>query len=175
MLLHSCCGPCSSGVLETLQKSYDITVYYYNPNIYPLEEYQKRADAQRRYLEEIGVSCIIEDYNPEEYENVIKGLEKEPEGGKRCLKCFELRLEKTAKYAKEKGYDIFTTTLSISPHKDYIAINNIGNEISKKYDVKFLEANFKKNDGYLKSIQNSKKYGIYRQDYCGCKYSIWKK
>lgn len=175
MLLHSCCGPCSSGVLERLMQEYDVTVYYYNPNIFPVEEYEKRATAQREFLEQIGVSCIIEDYNPQDYNKVISGLEKEPEGGLRCLKCFELRLEKTAKFAKEKGFDIFTTTLSVSPHKDYIAINKIGKEMSEKYGIKFLEANFKKNDGYLKSIQNSKKYGIYRQNYCGCKYSIWQK
>ncbi len=175
LLLHSCCGPCSSGVLDQLTANYDVTVYFYNPNIYPEEEYLKRAKAQSDFLTQMGISCVIEDYHPEEYEAVVKGLENQPEGGNRCLKCFELRLEKTAKYAKQKGYDIFTTTLSVSPHKDYIAINKIGKAMEEKYGVKFLEANFKKNDGYLKSIQNSKKYGIYRQNYCGCKYSLPKK
>lgn len=172
LLLHSCCGPCSSGVLDQLTTNYIVTVFFYNPNIYPEEEYVKRAEAQHKYLNQIGVSSVFCDYTPEDYESVVKGLEGEPEGGNRCLECFRIRLEKTAQYAKEKGYDVFTTTLSVSPHKDYIAINKIGKELEAKYGVKYLEANFKKNDGYLKSIQNSKLYGIYRQNYCGCKYSI---
>lgn len=172
LLLHSCCGPCSSGVLDQLTSDYIVTVYFYNPNIYPDYEYIKRAEAQRKYLNEVGVSSVICDYTPEDYDSVVKGLEDQPEGGLRCLECFKLRLEKTAQFAKEKGYDVFTTTLSVSPHKDYVAINKIGKELEEKYGVKFLEANFKKNDGYLKSIQNSKKYDIYRQNYCGCKYSL---
>ena len=173
LLLHSCCAPCSSGVLDDLRKKYDITVFFYNPNIYPLEEYEKRAKEQEKYLKQIGISYIICDYNPDKYIEAIKGLENEPEGGNRCEVCFRIRLNMTAEYAKKHNYDIFTTTLSVSPHKNYELINNIGREISEKYGVPFLEANFKKNDGYLKSINNSKKYNIYRQNYCGCKYSMW--
>lgn len=173
LLLHSCCAPCSSGVLDDLRQQYDITVFFYNPNIFPLEEYEKRAKEQAKYLQQIGISYIICDYDPEVYQDFIKGLEKEPEGGKRCEKCFELRLRETAEYAKRHNYDWFTTTLSVSPHKNHEVINEIGVRIGEEVGVKFLEANFKKNDGYLKSINNCKKYNIYRQNYCGCKYSMW--
>ena len=173
LLLHSCCAPCSSGVLDDLRKEYDITVFFYNPNIFPLEEYEKRAQEQEKYLQQIGISYIICDYEPKEYQDFIKGLEEEPEGGSRCSKCFELRLRKTAEYAKKHNYDMFTTTLSVSPHKNHNIINEIGNKIGEEVGVKFLEANFKKNDGYLKSINNCKLYNIYRQNYCGCKYSMW--
>ena len=173
LLLHSCCAPCSSGVLDDLRKEYDITVFFYNPNIYPAEEYDKRANEQQKYLTQIGISYIICDYVPEEYVKEIKGLESEPEGGKRCEKCFRLRLKATAEYAKKHNYDLFTTTLSVSPHKKFELINQIGRELSEEIGVPFLEANFKKNDGYLKSINNSKLYNIYRQNYCGCKYSMW--
>ena len=173
LLLHSCCAPCSSGVLDDLRENYDITVFFYNPNIYPSDEYEKRAKEQEKYLTQIGISYIICDYEPEEYVKEIKGLEKEPEGGKRCEKCFRLRLRATADYAKKHNYDLFTTTLTVSPHKNFELINQIGNELSEEYDIPFLEANFKKNDGYLKSINNSKLYNIYRQNYCGCKHSMW--
>lgn len=173
LLLHSCCAPCSSGVLDDLRQKYDITVYFYNPNIYPLEEYDKRANEQQKYLKQIGISYIICDYAPEKYMEMIKGLENEPEGGSRCEKCFRLRLKATAEYAKSHNYDIFTTTLSVSPHKNFELINSIGREISAEVGVPFLEANFKKNNGYLKSINNCKTYNIYRQNYCGCKYSMW--
>lgn len=173
LLLHACCAPCSSGVLDDLRQIYDITVFFYNPNIYPEEEYIKRAKEQEKYLQQIGISYIICDYLPEEYNAVVKGLEDEPEGGKRCEKCFELRLRATGEYAKKHNYDIFTTTLSVSPHKNFEVINEIGRRVSEEVGVPFLEANFKKNDGYLKSINNSKKYNIYRQNYCGCKYSMW--
>lgn len=172
LLLHSCCGPCSSGVLDRVTKDYDVTVYFYNPNIYPEAEYEKRAKTQREYLDQMGVTYVIADYVPDDYENMIKGLEDQPEGGNRCLKCFELRLRKTAEFALNHGFDCFTTTLSVSPHKDYIAINKIGKQIEAEYGIKYLEENFKKQDGYLRSIQNSKKYGLYRQNYCGCKYSM---
>jgi len=173
MLLHACCAPCSSGVLDDLRQIYDIAVFFYNPNIYPAEEYLKRAKEQEKFLQQIGISYIICDYNPEEYVKEIKGLEKEPEGGARCEKCFRLRLRATAEYAKKHNYDIFTTTLSVSPHKNFELINEIGRELSKEFEIPFLEANFKKNDGYLKSINNSKLYNIYRQNYCGCKHSMW--
>ena len=173
LLLHSCCAPCSSGVLDDLRQNYDITVFFYNPNIYPVEEYDKRAKEQEKYLKQIGISYIICDYDPQKYMDEIKGLEKEPEGGSRCEKCFRLRLKATAEYAKKHNYDIFTTTLSVSPHKNFEVINEIGREISNEIGIPFLEANFKKNDGYLKSINNCKVYNIYRQNYCGCKYSMW--
>ncbi len=177
LLLHSCCGPCSSGVLENLAKEYEVTILFYNPNIYPMQEYYKRLDAQQKVVDVlkekgINIHLIEAEYNPDSYDLAVVGLEKEPEGGKRCAKCFTLRLEYTCKYAASHGYDIFTTTMSVSPHKDYILLNSIGNALSKEYGIEYLEANFKKNDGYLKSIRNSKDWGIYRQNYCGCKYSI---
>jgi len=178
LLLHSCCGPCSSGVLEDLSQDYDITILFYNPNIYPEEEYNKRLEAQRQvvdYLNNKGlaIKLLVTDYLPQEYFDTVKGFEQEKEGGSRCEKCFRLRLEYSCKFAKDNGYDIFTTTLSISPHKDYQLLNLIGEELSKKYNMPYLSANFKKNNGFLKSINNSKEIGIYRQNYCGCKYSIW--
>ena len=180
LLLHSCCGPCSSGVLEDLCKKYDVTILFYNPNIYPLEEYKKRLQAQEQIVNELNklgsnIHLIECDYDNNVYERYIVGLENEQEGGKRCEKCFRLRMEETCKFAKANNYDIFTTTMSVSPHKDYILLNKIGNELSYKYSIKYLEANFKKNNGFLKSINNSKKYNLYRQNYCGCRYSIWQK
>lgn len=172
LLLHSCCGPCSTGVLDDLIKNYDVTVFYYNPNIYPATEYEKRAKEQVKYLEQKGISYVVCDYNPNEFEEKVKGLELEPEGGLRCYECFKLRLKATASYAKSHGFDLFTTVMSVSPHKDYEVLNKIGNEIAKEVGVNYLEANFKKNNGYLKSIQNSKALGMYRQNYCGCKYSM---
>ncbi|MBQ4558102.1 MAG: epoxyqueuosine reductase QueH [Clostridia bacterium] len=179
LLLHSCCGPCSSGVLEDLCKEYDVTIYFYNPNIFPLEEYIKRLEAQKQLLLELNnlgydIKLVEAEYNQEDFDNVVKGLENCKEGGDRCTKCFELRLDNTCKYAKNNNYDIFTTTMSVSPHKNFELLNSIGEELSKKYNIDYLWANFKKNNGYLKSINNSKKYNIYRQNYCGCRYSVWK-
>ena len=171
LLLHSCCAPCSSGVLEQLIKDYDVTVFFYNPNMDSEEEYDKRAKEQMRFLQQLGISYVIADYNSQDYENVVKGLENEKEGGARCVECFRLRLTETCKFAKEHNYDVFTTTLSVSPYKNHELLNKIGEEVSQKYGVPFLSANFKKNNGYLRSIENSKKYGLYRQNYCGCKYS----
>ncbi|MBE5735047.1 MAG: epoxyqueuosine reductase QueH [Clostridiales bacterium] len=180
LLLHSCCGPCSSGVLEALTREYDVTILFYNPNIFPEEEYYKRLDTQYKIVNALNsegadIKIVEVGYNPAEYNNIVQGLENEPEGGSRCEKCFRLRLEKTCKYAKDNGYNIFTTTMSVSPHKNYILLNEIGRDLSSKFGVEYLEANFKKNDGYLKSIRNSEKYDLYRQKYCGCKYSIWDK
>ena len=180
LLLHSCCGPCSSGVLENLCKEYDVTIYFYNPNIYPHEEFKKRLETQKKLINALNnlgynISFIEGDYEEEEYLKAIDGLESCKEGGDRCTKCFYLRLEKTCKYAKLNNFDIFTTTMSVSPHKNYILLNNIGKELSEKYNIDYLWANFKKNNGYLNSINNSKKFELYRQEYCGCKYSIWKK
>ncbi len=180
LLLHSCCGPCSSGVLERLSQDYSITILFYNPNIYPLEEYNERLDAQRKIVDNLNaegynIGLIEIGYNNGEYDEAVVGLEELPEGGARCEKCFRLRMERTCRYALENGFDIFTTTLSVSPHKNHVLLNSIGKELSARYGIEYLEANFKKNDGYLLSIRNSQKYDLYRQRYCGCKYSIWEK
>lgn len=176
LLLHSCCGPCSSYVLEYLSNYFEITVFYYNPNISEKEEFDKRFNEQKRLIEELPtkypVHLIEGDYDNELYEKEIKGLEEEPEGGSRCFKCYRLRLEQTAKKAKEEGFDYFTTTLSISPYKNASKLNEIGEELEKIYDVKYLYADFKKKNGYKRSIELSREYKLYRQDYCGCKYSI---
>ncbi len=175
LLLHSCCGPCSSYVLEYLSNYFKITVYYYNPNIDTNEEYEKRVNEQRRLIEEMTfkhpVDFVVDNYEPQEWYQQIKGLEQEQEGGKRCHKCYEMRLEQTVIYAKNHHFDYFTTTLSISPYKDAEILNTIGEELEKKYGIKYLYADFKKHNGYLRSIELSKKYQLYRQDYCGCVYS----
>lgn len=175
LLLHSCCAPCSSYVITYLTNYFNITVLYYNPNIYPIEEYEKRKKEQIKLIKELNtnnqISFLNCDYDNEIYEQTIKGLEQEPERGKRCVKCYKLRLEKTAITAKENNFDYFTTTLSISPYKNSNLINEIGNNLEKKYKVKWLYSDFKKKDGYKKSIELSKKYNLYRQNYCGCIYS----
>lgn len=175
ILLHSCCAPCSSYVIEYLSKYLDITVFYYNPNISPREEYLKRKEEQIRLINSIKtvnkVDIIDCDYDNDLYEEKIKGLELEPEKGKRCTVCFTLRLEKTALRAKELGYDYFGTTLTVSPYKNCSLINEIGLDIANKYDIEFFVSDFKKRDGYKRSIQLSLEYNLYRQDYCGCKYS----
>jgi predicted adenine nucleotide alpha hydrolase (AANH) superfamily ATPase len=175
LLLHSCCGPCSSYVLEYLSAYFDITVLYYNPNIWPAEEFDKRAETQRQLLSDMAfknpVRLVVAEYRPEEFDEAAAGLEAEPEGGKRCPKCFRLRLEEAAHYARTHGFDYFTTTLSVSPHKDAEALNQIGRELEAAYGVKYLYADFKKQNGYKRSVELSKEYGLYRQDYCGCRYS----
>ena len=172
LLLHSCCGPCSTHVIEVLKSQYELTLFYYNSNIYPSEEYEKRLAEQKRYADIVGVKVITKDYDESEFLEKIKGFEGEREGGKRCNICFELRLRETAKLCKEKGFDIFATTLSVSPHKNSFTINSIGKEIAEEYDVEYLEESFKKKDGYLNSIKLAKKYELYRQNYCGCRFSI---
>ena len=176
ILLHSCCAPCSSSVISFLTKYFDITILYYNPNISPKDEYLKRKKEQIRLIKEIDkinkIDIIDCDYDNDLYEKSIKGFEDCPERGQRCTICFKLRIEKTAKLAKELGYDYFCSTLTVSPYKDAKLINDIGIVMSKKYDIKWLYSDFKKADGYKKSIELSKKYNLYRQDYCGCKYSI---
>ena len=171
LLLHSCCGPCSTSVIERLNDYFEIIVYYYNPNIFPKEEYLRREEEQRLYLESIGIKYILGKYENDKYESSIKGLEFEPEGGSRCQKCFELRLEKTAYLADELNIDYFTTTLTVSTHKNSRVINEIGLEVANDYRVEYLISDFKKNDGYRKSVQMSQELGMYRQDYCGCLYS----
>ena len=171
LLLHSCCGPCSTQVIDFLKNDYDITIYYYNPNIDTQEEYQHRLAEQKRYCQIVGVPVIEDGYQPEEFYLKVKGLEKEKEGGARCAVCFKLRLDQTAHKAKELGFDLFGTTLTVSPHKNAIVINSIGRSVEEESGVEFLEGNYKKQDGYKKSIEFSKKYNLYRQNYCGCTFS----
>ena len=174
LLLHSCCAPCSTQVIDVLKEDYDLTIFYSNSNIYPAEEYQKRLAEQKKYVKIVGVDIIEDEYNEEGYLNFIKGLESEKEGGGRCLKCFEYRLRRTAKEAKKLGFDFFGTTLTVSPHKNSLIINQIGNKIGEEEGIPFLEGNYKKQDGYKKSIEFSRKYNLYRQNYCGCRFSIRK-
>ena len=174
LLLHSCCGPCSTHVIEVLKSKYDLTIFYYNPCIFPEEEYLKRLAEQKRYAESVGIKVLSPDYDENEFLSKIKGLELEKEGGKRCEVCFEIRLQKTAQVCKEQGFDVFATTLSVSPHKNSQVINAVGKRIADKVGVKYLEESFKKKDGYLYSIKLSKEFGLYRQNYCGCRFSIRK-
>ncbi len=175
LLLHSCCAPCSSYVIEYLSKFFKITVFYYNPNISPDEEYHFRASEQKRLIESMPLENPVDflegEYNPNEFFDLCKGLENEPEGGARCAKCFNLRLSKTAEIAKQNGFDYFTTTLTISPLKNAQLINNIGKELTKKHGVEYLVSDFKKKNGYKRSIALSKEYNLYRQNYCGCVFS----
>ncbi len=175
LLLHSCCGPCSSYVLEYLTQYFDITVFYYNPNISPAQEFQHRAAEQQKLISQMPlsgeVSCVIADYDPETFFAMAKGREEEPEGGSRCFDCYRLRLRKAAEAAKEGGYDYFTTTLSISPHKNAQVLNAIGRELAEEYGVSYLFSDFKKKNGYRRSCVLSEEYGLYRQDYCGCPFS----
>ena len=179
ILLHSCCAPCSSWVITFLTKYFDITILYYNPNIAPKEEYTKRKKEQIRLIKEIetiGKIDIIDcDYDNDIYEERIKGYENCPERGERCTICFNIRLEKTAKIAKENGYEYFCSTLTVSPYKNANLINQIGEELGKKYNIRWLYSDFKKQNGYKNSIELSKKYNLYRQAYCGCIYSQKKK
>lgn len=175
LLLHSCCGPCSSYVISYLTNYFDITILYYNPNIYPYDEYLKRKQEQIKLINEIDYSNNLDimdcDYDNDLYEKCIIGLENEPERGNRCMVCYNLRMEKTAKMAKEYNYDYFCTTLSVSPYKNAEWINEIGEKLQNKYNINWLYSDFKKKDGYKQSILLSKKYNLYRQDYCGCIYS----
>ena len=171
ILLHSCCGPCSTHVINVLKEDYDVTIYYYNPNIDTDEEYQHRLNEQKRYCKEVGIEVIEDGYNPEEFYSKVKGLENEKEGGARCPVCFKLRLAKTAQKAKELGFELFGTTLTVSPHKNSMLINAIGKQVEIEEGISYLERNYKKQDGYKKSIELSKKYNLYRQNYCGCVFS----
>lgn len=171
LLLHSCCAPCSSAVIQKLKEYFDITVYYYNPNISPVEEYEKRKAEQKRLLALWHIPLMECDYEGDRYENAVKGLENEPERGKRCDVCFALRLKKTALTAKEGGYDYFCTTLTVSPHKNAELLNRIGKQEGERVGVTFLPSDFKKQNGYLTSIRLAKELGLYRQDFCGCAYS----
>ncbi len=175
LLLHSCCAPCSSYVLEYLSQYFEITVFYYNPNIYPAEEFTLRSKEEERLISQMPfvhpVTLITGPYEPDRYKEAVKGLENEPEGGARCRECFKLRLYEAAKVAKEGGYDYFTTTLTVSPYKNASVLNELGEEIGREVGVPYLTSDFKKKNGYARSIELSKEYGLYRQNYCGCEYS----
>ncbi|MGI6029478.1 MAG: epoxyqueuosine reductase QueH [Candidatus Heteroscillospira sp.] len=174
LLLHSCCGPCSSYVIEYLRQYFDLTVHFYNPNIQPEEEYAIRLETQKRLLAEMcpEVPILENGWDGPRFDEAVRGLENEPEGGARCSVCFALRLERTAREAAERGFDYFASTLTVSPHKDAQRINSIGVALGEKYGVKWLPSDFKKREGYKRSIQLSAQYGLYRQDYCGCLHSL---
>lgn len=175
LLLHACCAPCSSYCLEYLSKYFLITIFFYNPNIFPEDEYQKRVEEMKRLISEMDfenqVNFIEGKYHPQEFFDMAKGLEKVPEGGERCFKCYRMRMEETAKLAREHGYEYFTTTLSISPLKNAAKINEIGEELAEIYQVQHLPSDFKKKNGYKRSVELSAEHGLYRQNYCGCVYS----
>ncbi len=171
LFMHACCAPCSSYCVIYLKDFFDITLYYYNPNITDFDEYQKRLLELKKFADNFGIEVLADDYNSQDFFTAIKGLENEVEGGKRCFECYKLRLEKTAKKAKDLGYDYFCSTLSISPLKNADKLNEIGEELSSVYKVAHLPNDFKKKGGYLKSVELSKEYGLYRQNYCGCVFS----
>lgn len=172
LLLHSCCGPCSTAVLEKISDYFKIYVLFYNPNIYPKSEYIKRKNEQIRLLKILDIQMIDCDYDTKTYETVVKGYENEKEGFKRCECCIEHRMRKTALFAKENDFDYFGTTLTVSPHKNSEFINMIGGKLEMDYGIKYLYSDFKKENGYLRSIELSKQYDLYRQNYCGCVYSM---
>jgi len=178
VLLHVCCGPCSSAVLEYLTQYFELTLLWYNPNIYPEAEFEKRYDTLLKLIDDMGlsdrVSVLREEYRSGEYYARIRGLEAEPEGGQRCTECFRLRLEEAAKIAAARGFDYFCTTLTLSRHKDAVRINALAEEIAAREGVKWLPSEFKKRDGENRSIELCEKYNVYRQLYCGCEYSLRK-
>ena len=177
LLIHACCGPCSSYVIEYLNKYFDITIYYYNPNIYPTVEFLRRYDELEKFIKEfnkknnIKIKLNAVDYETKEFYEAIRGLEHMGEKSRRCYNCYKLRMTKAAQYAKENNYDYLTTTLSISPYKNANWINEIGKKLEEKIGIKYLYSDFKKNDGYKRSLELSKEYNLYRQEYCGCVYS----
>ena len=173
LLLHACCAPCSSATLERLADHFDLTILYYNPNIYPPTEYHRREAELERFVQEAGYRFPVVElpYEPKEFYDAVRGLEQEPEKGERCTVCYRLRLEQAARYAAEQGLDWFCTTLSISPMKDPVRINTLGAELGAQYGVRFLPSEFRKKDGYKRSLELSAQYGLYRQDYCGCVFS----
>lgn len=176
LLMHVCCGPCSTACLSVIADYFDITLLFYNPNIHPQQEYSKRYLELERFVDiknqsGYDIKIVNAPYDPNEYFEHVKGLENEKEGGLRCNECFKLRLDYSAQYALKHGFDYFTTTLTISPYKNSQTINSLGKMLEQKYGIKYLFSDFKKNDGYKMSIQICKQYGIYRQDYCGCVFS----
>ncbi len=180
LLLHSCCGPCSTAVIERLKEEFDITVFFYNPNITEAEEYVKRRNTQLQFLTaynqrfpETTVDYLEGNYDVERFYEAVRGFEDEPEGGKRCTICFQLRLAETAAQAQLRGFEYFGTTLTVSPHKNYALIAKIGGELALSHGVEFLNRDFKKKAGYQRSVELSREYGLYRQNYCGCSFSKW--
>lgn len=173
IVLHACCGICSGYPVSFLKDAgYQVIVYFYNPNIYPAEEYKKRLEAEKTLCEHFDCELVVAKYEPEEFYDVALGLEQEPEKGKRCDKCFELRLENTAEFAKSRGIENFTTSIVISPHKNFQKLSEIGQKIAQEKDLNFLAVDFKKKDGFLKTNKISRELGLYRQNYCGCKFSL---
>lgn len=174
LLLHVCCAPCASAVLECLIPYFSITIYFYNPNIFPESEYNFRFNELKRMIKEMGIKdidVICVDYDNGEFEAIAEGREELPEGGARCFDCYHLRLEHSVKYAAEHNFDYVTTTLTVSPHKNAKVLNLVGGELANKYNIKYLFSDFKKNEGYKRSCQLSREYNLYRQNYCGCIYS----
>lgn len=171
LLLHSCCAPCSSACIERLKDAFDLTVYYYNPNIDTISEYNARKEEQQRLCKELQIDCIVEDHLQADFYTAVNGKEDLPEGGARCTICYELRLKKTAKKAIELGYEYFATTLTVSPLKDADRLNRIGERIQEELSIKYLPSDFKKKGGYQRSIELSREYNLYRQNYCGCEFS----
>ena len=176
LLMHACCAPCSSACLERLGNYFDISILYYNPNITDKDEYLKRVEEIKKFISgfktKYPIKLIEGRYDPKEFFEIAKGLEDEPERGKRCFKCYRLRLEETAKVASEKEFDFFCTTLTLSPYKNAIWLNEIGEELNNNYNSTYLYSDFKKKNGYKRSIELSKEFDLYRQDYCGCVYSL---
>jgi len=179
LLLHSCCGPCSTSVVFDLIHEYSITIYFYNPNITDLQEYKRRLESQKHFVDEYNIQPdkvdVIEffegQYEPQYFLTEVKGLENEPEGGRRCKKCFAIRLDKVAVAAKLGGFDCFATTLSVSPHKNHSVISEVGHDLCARYGIGFTDKDYKKNGGYQRSTELAKKYSLYRQNYCGCEFS----
>ena len=174
LLLHACCGPCSSAVLEQLCRYFEITVLYYNPNTWPAAEYYRRGEELQKFVaaaHPLGVTVVEDTYDPQQFYTAVAGLENEPERGERCTVCYRMRLERAAQYARAHGFNWFTTTLSISPVKDPVRLNTIGCELAQQYGLNYLQSEFRKKDGYKRSLALSAEYGLYRQDYCGCIFS----
>ena len=174
LLLHACCGPCSSAVLEQLCRYFEITVLYYNPNTWPAAEYYRRGEELQKFVaaaHPLGGTVVEDTYDPQQFYTAVAGLENEPERGERCTVCYRMRLERAAQYARAHGFNWFTTTLSISPVKDPVRLNTIGCELAQQYGLNYLQSEFRKKDGYKRSLALSAEYGLYRQDYCGCIFS----
>lgn len=172
LLLHVCCAPCSTHVIETLQEMFEVTAFFYNPNIYPPHEHRRRAQEARRLCRRLGVEILTEEYDAHNWSRRMKGRQSDREGGRHCAICFRIRLARTAVVAEGRGFDRFATTLTVSPHKDAWTINQVGQKVARGLQVKFYPADFKKRNGFKRSCQLSRKYGLYRQDYCGCVYSL---
>ena len=171
LLLHICCAPCSTHVVEALRENYDVTGYFYNPNIHPESEHERREEEMRLYARKVGIEMVCAEYDDARWLEAVKGMENVPEGGERCFLCYRIRSERAAQYAKEHGYQSLTTTLSISPHKNAEKINEIGAEIAARHGLQWYAADFKKRGGFDRSIRMSKEAGLYRQSYCGCIFS----